>query len=228
MSSSEIPIRIPMSCLAETITRAGRSLKSLLGPYKFQHGVKGVARTTYYQPALRIIRDYHRSGNSREVLNKGIFELKTRENSATNRTQRKKFAQNIEAIEAYHAVYGGRRFRLLPCRCLLYQIGSVTVKAQPDLWVEEGKEQVLLKIGMARHGTSYIDIMLSLLRKAAVSNKYKIRAKNFVYLNVKTGKEMICSGGLVRFNRTFKAASDHIAQIWPGLSETERPQPSAS
>ena len=54
----------------------------------------------------------------------------------------------------------------------------------------------MLKIGMARHKISYVDMLLSLLRKAAVSGGYKIRARNIVYLNVSTGREMICSGGL--------------------------------
>jgi hypothetical protein len=57
-----------------------------------------------------------------------------------------------------------------------------------------------------------------LLRKAAVSSGYKIRARNIVYLNVSNGEEMICSGGLTRFNRIFAAGAREIAGVWPKIS----------
>lgn len=92
---------------------------------------------------------------------------------------------------------------------------------QPDLWVEEDGTQVLLKIGMAKHNASYIDLVLSLLRKAAIRSGLRIRARNFVYLNVSTGREMICSGGLTRFNSTFSGAAREIASTWPKIAEPQ-------
>ena len=145
---------------------------------------------------------------------------------STESRERSRFERNISAVEAYKKIYGNRKFKILPNRRLEYHIAGITVKAQPDLWVEELETQVLLKIGIARHNSSYIDMLLSLLRKAVVSGGYKIRAKNIVYLNVSTQKEMICSGALTRFNRTFTAAAREIASLWPSIAAPDTP-PSA-
>ena len=52
-----------------------------------------------------------------------------------------------------------------------YRVGQIVVTAQPDLWVEENGTEVLLKIGIAKKKPSYVDILLTVIRKAAVSLK---------------------------------------------------------
>jgi hypothetical protein len=114
---------------------------------------------------------------------------------------------------------------VLKNRRLEFPLTGIVVTAQPDLWVEEDGIQVLLKIGMAKHNTSYIDLVLSLLRKAAIGSGLRIRARNFVYLNVSTGREMICST-LTRFNTTFSGAAREIASAWPKIViEPQSPNP---
>ena len=145
-----------------------------------------------------------------------VFAVDQRAVAESSR-ERIRCGRNVSAIQAYYKIYGQRRFRVLPNHRLAYEVGGVTITAQPDLWVDENGTQVLLKIGMARHGVTYIEMLLSLLRKAAVKSGYKIRAKNFVYLNVSNGKELICSGPLTRFNRTFVTGAHEIAGVWPTL-----------
>jgi hypothetical protein len=217
-------IRVSMSCLADFVTKPGRSAESRLRPFKFSKRGEGFARSSYYQIALRTIRVYHSQGNDPAVLEQALQEMRARNVSATDGRQRAKFQHNARAIEAYRKLYGKRKFKILPNRRLQYPIGGIIVAAQPDLWVEEEGSQVLLKIGMAKHNVSYIDLVLSLLRKAAISGGLKIRAKNFVYLNVSSGQEMVSSGGLTRFNRTFTAAAREIAGAWPKIT-TEPPPP---
>jgi hypothetical protein len=211
-------VRVSMSCLAEFVSSPGRSPQARLRPYKFSRRGEGFARTSYYQPGLKAIRAYHVGGNDRVILDRAIEELRKREIIAERNPQRIRFERNVAAIEAYHKIYGKRRFKVLPNHRLAYDVGGITITAQPDLWVEEDGTQVLLKVGMARHGVSYIDMLLSLLRKAAVKSGHRIRAKNFVYLNVSTGKELICSGPLTRFNRRFAAGAQEIADLWPTLT----------
>ncbi len=207
-------IRVSMSCLAEFVTSYGRSAESRLRPYKFNKRGEGFARSSYYQYALRTIRAYHSEGNDPTVFERDVLEMRARADKATEDWERAKFERNISAVEAYRRIYGNRKFNILPNRRLEYRIGGIVVTAQSDLWAEEQGTQVLLKIGMARHKISYVDMLLSLLRKAAVSGGYKIRARNIVYLNVSTGREMICSGGLGRFNSTFAAGAREIAGVW--------------
>jgi hypothetical protein len=210
-------IRVSISCLAEYVTSDGRSAESRLRPYKIKRG-EGAARCSYYQYALSTIRTYHSAENDPAVFRRDLLEMRIRADKATKNWERSKFERNISAVEAYRRIYANRKFRILPNRRLKYQIGGIVVTAHADLWVEEHGTQVLLKIGMARHKPSYIDMLLCLLRKAAISSGYKIRARNFVYLNVSNGKEMICSGGLTRFNRTFATAASEIADVWPTIT----------
>jgi len=215
-------IRVSMSCLAEFVTSYGRSAESRLRPYKFNKRGEGFARSSYYQYALRTIRAYHSQGNDPTVFERDVLEMRARADKATEDWERAKFERNISAVEAYRRIYGNRKFNILPNRRLEYRIGGIVVTAQSDLWAEEQGTQVLLKIGMARHKISYVDMLLSLLRKAAVSGGYKIRARNIVYLNVSTGREMICSGGLGRFNSTFAAGAREISGVWQRI-KTDTP-----
>lgn len=210
-------VRVSMSCLAEFVSSPGRSPQARLRPYKFSGRGEGFARTSYYQPGLKAIRGYHVGDNDTALLNRAIEELRKRETSATTSRDRVRLERNVSAIQAYYKIYGARRFNVLPNHRLSYEVGGITITAQPDLWVEEEGTQVLLKVGMARHGGTYIDMILSLLRKAAVKSGHRIRAKNFVYLNVSTGKELICSGSLTRFNREFANGAREIAEVWPTL-----------
>lgn len=212
-------IRVSMTCLADFITKRGRSPESRLRPFKFSKRGEGFARSVYYQTALKTIRAYHSQDNDPAVFDRAIAELRNSADAAENKRDRSKFEHNLEALVAYRKLYSKRRFRILPARRLEYRLGSIIIKAQPDLWVQEDQAQVLLKIGIPRHGTSYIEMILTLLRKAAASARVKIRAKNFVYLNVATGREMISSGALTRFNSTFREAARDIAGIWPNVTE---------
>jgi hypothetical protein len=210
-------IRLSISCLADFVTSASRSPASRLRPYKIKRG-EGSVRCSYYQRAVRTVRMYHAAGNDPTVVAKEIIELTALASTATKKQSRTRFERNIMAINGYTKIYGNRQFRVLPNKRLRCEFGNVLATAQADLWVEENGTQVLLKIGVARHGREYIDLLLSLLRKAAVKSGHRIRAKNIVYLNVLTGTEVICSGGLTRFNRLIRTASMEIEKLWPQIT----------
>lgn len=214
-----------MSCLAEFVTTYGKSAESRLRPFKFNQRGEGFARSSYYQRALQTIRTYHAEGNNPGIFDRNLLEMHVRADKATESWERTKFERNASAVRAYRKVYGNRNFKILPNRRLAYRIGGIVITAQTDLWAEEQGTQILLKIGMAKHSVSYIDMLLSLLRKAAVSSGHKIRAKNIVYLNISNGKEMICSGGLTRFNRTFAAAAREILHVWPSIASPSSDSP---
>jgi len=68
-------------------------------------------------------------------------------------------------------------------------------------------------------------IVLTVIRKAAIGGGRKIRAKNIVYLNVSTGKEMICRSSLKQFNRTLSFVAREIAKAWPHVMPNPNPEP---
>src|SRR5271169_6313341 len=104
----------------------------------------------------------------------------------------------------------------------MYRIGPVVVTAQPNLWVEELGTQVLIKIGIAKKQPVLIDVMLYLIRKAAVASGYRVRARNVVYLDVTNGEERSCDDNLKRFNRLFVVSAREMATIWDTLTEPVR------
>jgi len=210
-------IRISVTCLAEFTTTYGRSAESVLRPYKFNKRGEGFARSSYYQHALSAIRMYHSNGNDPKVLEAALHELRAGADKTASSRERSKLRHNISAIEAYRQLYRNRNFNILPNRRIAYRIGQIDVTAQPDLWVEENGKQVLLKIGVSKKAPSYVDIVLTIMRKAAVSNHYSVQARNVVYLDVSTGRELICKAGLVRFNQTFIARAREIANVWPKM-----------
>jgi len=215
-SSEEI--RISVSGMAEFVTSPGRSTKSLLHPYKFNKRGEGFVRSRYYQLAIAAIRAYHAAGNDIAVFEKNIHELQARAEATTKPWERPKLANNIRAIEAYRRVYGNRHFTICPNHRLEYRINEIIVTARPDLWVQENDTQVLLKIGLAKKRPAYVDILLTIIRKAAVNSGYRIRSKNIVYLDVSTGKELICSAGLRRFNKVFAEKAREIVTVWPTIT----------
>jgi hypothetical protein len=210
-------IRISVTCLAEFVTTYGRPAESVLRPYKFSKRGEGFARSRYYQHALTAIRMYHSNANDLQILETALFELRARADKTASSRERSKLLHNIRAIAAYRHNYKDRKFNVLPNRRIAYRIGQINVTAQPDLWVEENGNQVLLKIGVSKKTPSYVDIILTVMRKAAVSNHYRVRAKNVVYLDVSTGQELICKAGLVRFNKTFMARAREIGNVWPKM-----------
>lgn len=224
------PVRVSVSCLAELIKSPNRSADSvarLLRPFKYNKRGEGFARTAYYKPTFTAIRSYHSNGNDSRIFDAAIVELRTKATKADDKLERVKFEKNIDAVAAYRTIYGKRRFRVLPNHRISYPVGKVVFTAQPDLWVmdEDAGIQVLLKIGITKKQPSYVDILLTVIRKAAIASGYTdVRAKNVVYLNVTTGKEMICEGGLKRFNRTFVFIARTIVAAWNHVTPPEPTQ----
>jgi hypothetical protein len=207
-------IRVSVTCLAEFATNYGRPAESVLRPFKFNKRGEGFARSRYYRHALVAIRKYHEHTNDPEVLDTALAELHAMSQKSTVSRERARLERNIRAIRAYRSIYKDRHFRVLPNHRIAYRIGQLEVTAQPDLWVEENGTQVMLKIGVSKKQPSYVDIILTVMRKAAVSSHYNVRARNIVYLDVLTGQETICKAGLVRFNRTFQARARQIVDAW--------------
>jgi hypothetical protein len=231
--TGDVEIRIPASCLAEFVTSSGRSPQALLRPYKFNRKGEGFVRARYYQPALKVMRAYHMQKNDPDVFYRARLEFQRRADTSSKRGQQKKYENNIAALDAYQQACKSRKLVILTARRFEYGLGPITVTAEPDLWVEEGKRQIVLKVGIARKNRTYIDALLTIFRKAAVASGYRIRAENFVYLDVASGKELTCKTSLAAFNQTFRSSAEQIAKVWPDIQEStstsraRRPKPAA-
>jgi hypothetical protein len=210
-------VSVSASCFAEYITSSG-SPESKLRPFKFPQKGEGHIRSSYYPTAIAVLSKYHKSENDPNVFTNALLELRKKITQTNDKGLRTKYGHNATAIESYRETYKDRIFKVLPKRTIAYQRGPLLITVQPDLWAEENGILVLVKIGITRKHNSYVDILLTIIRKAAISHKYRVRAKNVVYLDIMTGKEMICKTPLTRFNRTFNDAAREIARVWPNVN----------
>jgi hypothetical protein len=218
-------IRVSASCIADVVTAGPTaSLIALLRPYKDRKKGKGFMRSVYYKPTLSAVRNYHARNRDPLVFREAILELEKKAEVSEKRSLQTQFRRNIQAIQAYERLYKNRNFVIQSNHRLSYKIGPITLTAEPDLWVTENGVPVLLKIGLASKKRGFIDVMLTVIRKAAVSSGYKVRAKNIVYLNIRTGEEMTCRGSLKRFNLDFSSAARQIARVWPVVKPDDTQQ----
>lgn len=199
------PIRLSATGVAEFIQASPATRTRKLQPFKYPHRGEGAGRSSYYKPTIDTVREYHRRGDPK-IIRRKIEELTTLENdSSLPKRNRTRARRNIDALMAYEDLYGNRNFSVQPNHRLAFKVGSVTITAQPDLWVEENGVQVLIKLGVAKNRSSdYIDLLLHLIRKAAIATGYKVRARNIAYLNVATGEEVVSQLQLSHFNRTIR------------------------
>jgi hypothetical protein len=211
-------IRIGASGFSECVTSFPKITHAKLRPFKIKTKGEGAGRSGYYKRALDAIREYHRRGNDPTVFKNAKQELGALFESLDPKTQyrdRVKTAKNVEALIAYEQVYGHRLFLMQNRHRISVQIGHVVITAQPDLWVSENGVEVLIKVGAAKKKEQEIDIMLYLLRKAAVASGYRIRSRNVVYLDIAHGQERCCQNNLARFNRVFAGVAKLIEATWP-------------
>lgn len=215
-------IKISASGVAEFIAASPASKANRLRPFKYRDRGEGAGRSSYYQKAVSTIREYHRAGNDHSVIRHALEDLMVVAHDKSLHTLvRVKARRNSEALLAYEKRYGRRKFRVLPNHRISLPMGDVTITVQPDLWVEEEGTQVLIKIGVAkRKSQKYVDLLLHVIRKAAIATGYRVRARNVVYLDIATGKEVVSQLPLPYFNRTLTSARHEIAQLWPSVTLT--------
>lgn len=221
-------IKVSASCLADVVTAGPRaSLASILRPYKHNKRGQGFIRSVYYRPTFIAIRHYHEANNDQGIFRVAKLEMQKKHDLSDKQWEKTKCNRNIQAIEAYERRYGNRKFVVQTNHRLSFKLGPIVITAEPDLWVTELGIPVLLKVGMAKKKRDFVDILLTVIRKAAVASGYRVRAKNIVYLDISNGKELVCGRSLIGFNQTFRSIAHKIAREWPQVNSGYEPGPSA-
>jgi hypothetical protein len=148
-------IRISASGVAEFIEASPANRLKKLRPYKYRTMGEGAGRSGYYKSTIDTVREYHKASRDPKVIRRKIEELTAIEgNSSLPKRNRSKARRNIDALLAYEDRYGDRDFNVLPNHRLSFEVGDVTITAQPDLWVKENGTEVLIKIGVGGRRTS--------------------------------------------------------------------------
>jgi hypothetical protein len=221
--NGELIPQLPVSCLAEYVTRGGRSPESILRPYKFRERGEGHVRIVFHPPVVAVIRKYYSQGRDPNILEAAIADWQKRSCTTDKKSLRGKLHSNIIALNSFRQHYEHKNFKVLPIRRISCPIGPLTFTASPDLWVEVEGKQFLIKIGFGRKKRSYADVILAVMRRAALIHGHRIRQHNAVYLNVMTGEEFVGRFGYKRIALTLERAASEIAQAWPRVSQVDVP-----
>jgi len=212
-------LQLPVSCLAEYATRGGRSPESVLRPYKFRGAGEGIARILFRPPVVAIIRRYFKLNRDAKVFENALADWHVRADATAKKGQRSKLQSNISALTLFRLQYARREFEILPAHKISYQIGQIVFTASPDLWVRENGQEHLIKIGFGKRSRSYIDILLAVMRRAALAHRHRIRPRNAVYLSVLTGEELVSRFAYRDLALTLAAAASEIVKAWPKVTQ---------
>jgi hypothetical protein len=212
---------LPVSCLAEYVTRGGRSPESILRPYKFRDRGEGLARIVFRPPVVNVIRKYYKLDSNSGVFDSAIADWQKKADATDKRSLRAKLHSNIVALNSFRRHYQDRDFKVLPIHRISCQVGPLVFTALPDLWVKVKDREILIKIGFGKKNRSYVDIVLAVMRRAALVHGHRIRQHNAVYLNVRTGEELAGRFAYRRVALTLAGAAREIAETWPKVARLE-------
>jgi hypothetical protein len=210
---------LPVSCLAEYVTRGGRSPESILRPYKFRDRGEGLARIVFRPPVVTVIRNYYKLNSNSEVFDSAIADWQKRADATDKKSLRAKLHSNVIALNLFRRHYQDKDFTVLPLHRISCQIGPVVFTALPDLWVKVKDRELLIKIGFGKKNRSYVDIVLLVMRRAALIHGHRIRQHDAVYLNVRTGEELVGRFAYKLHALTLATAASEIAEVWPRVAQ---------
>src|SRR5579862_1033479 len=138
---------LSVSCLAEYITRGGRSPESVLRPYKFKDLGEGRARIVFHPPVLTVIRRFYKSNKDTRVIDTAIAAWESKAGKTDKKSVRSKLHSNIKGLRLFLTRYGNKEFEILPSRKISYLIEQLIFTASPDLWVKANGRELLIKVG---------------------------------------------------------------------------------
>jgi hypothetical protein len=228
MLKSEAVPPLSVSCLAEYVTRGSRSPESVLRPYKFKDLGEGRARIVFHPPVLTVIRRFYKSNKDVQVIDAAIAAWESKADKTEKRSVRSKLRSNIKGLRLFLTRYGSKELEILPSRKISCLIEQLVFTASPDLWVKANGRELLIKVGFGKKGRSHIDIVLAVMRRAALMSGYRVRQHEALYLNLRTGEEMFPRFAYKQIAVTLSSAARQIARIWPTVTASAAPAPSLS
>lgn len=219
---------LSVSCLAEYITRGSRSPESVLRPYKFKDLGEGRARIVFHPPVLTVIRRFYKSNKDVKVIAAAIADWERKADKTDKKSVRSRLYSNVKGLRLFLARYGDKEFEILPSRKISCLIEQLVFTATPDLWVRASGRELLIKVGFGKKKRSYVNIVLAVMRRAALLHGYRVRQHEALYLNLRTGEEMFPRFSYKQIAVTLSSAARQIARIWPEVSASAAPVPSLS
>ena len=159
----------------------------------------------YYARAIRIIRSYHKNGNSQDYLRDELRKLGEKWQATETRQSRTQLGMNLMAIEAYMRLFANRTWRITPCPRIHYSSKSVRISATPDLAVKDEKGIHLIKLGVRKEKEieDVVRLMLRVIYQAC-EGQVEIAPEDIAYFDVSTGEVIRGAQADLRLARTIE------------------------
>jgi hypothetical protein len=211
---------IPVTCLAEFITRGRRSAESVLRPFKFSDIDEGRARVIFRPPVLTVIRRYYKSGRHQAVIDEAINAWQEKAEATEKKAVRSRLRSNVSGLKLFLRRYGDKEFEVLPVRKISCRIEQLTFTAPPDLWVRMNGREKLIKLCFGKRKRAYAEVILLVMRRAALQHGYRVHRRDAMYVNVLTGQEIVANFAFRQAILTLSGAARDITRMWLNVSRS--------
>ncbi len=223
MGNAEGIPQLPMSCLAEFVTRGRRNPESVLRPFKFRELAEGKARIIFRPPLLGVIRRFYRSGRKVEVLQEAAAAWQEMAEASDKKAVRSRHRSNIKSLEFFWRRFADREFEIMPMNRTTCTIEQIVFTATPDLWAKVKGRELLIKFGFAKRKRSYAEVIVLVMRRAALLQGHRVRQRDAIYMNVSTGEQITAGFTFRQAALTLSNAAKEIAKVWPRISRLPTP-----
>lgn len=207
-------IRISLKGLVKYMTSRSSVQRKTLSDFKYPNP-EGKAQAGYYREARSAIVTYHRNQHIPDWLRRRADILAA--NASANSGQiRTRLNHNARALRAYERQFSGRQFTVLTDLALELTFAGVRVSVYPDLHVQEGGKEKMIKLdfNVGSPDDEGIKIVTQAMFEAAEGAGLGLPSSCVLYYDLSSGK--IFKGARMgsRMLADIEAACLNIAAIW--------------
>jgi hypothetical protein len=212
-------IKMSVKGLAKFMTASPAAQRRILKEFKFPDDDEPKAMRLYYGEATDAIKGFHRRGNDTQwLMNQAdlLSELATSLGGQSGVRLR----NNARGLRQYAQNFQGRTFSILSDLRLALVHGNVKITVAPDLHVNEGNKEKIIKLDFSQ-GTieeTQIKIISQCMFEAFRAAHGAITPSSVLYLRVPNGIEHRGARIGARLRADVRAACDNIAALWDTIT----------
>ncbi|WP_353072459.1 hypothetical protein [Tunturiibacter gelidiferens] len=162
--------------------------------YKRAKSGEAKGRSTYYTPALQVIKRTLCPDGTAEQKVAAIAAVCSSRPTWTDQANDSRKESNVRVFRAFHSKFGSKEIKIFPAPRMQFQVSKdVAVNIQPDLFFESEKHVTMLKLGLCKkpRSESAVRLILQALSKASKRKGLKLPIKNFQFLDTVSGNSFV-------------------------------------
>jgi hypothetical protein len=201
--------------LADYMTSSAAGQRNLIKQYKYPGEDEARAKILYYREARDRIVAFHRTARNAQWLTSQAANLLGIASLTSGKT-RTRLRHNARALVAYGNYFSNKNFTVLEELPLSIIYGDVRVTAYPDLHVNEGNQEKLIKLDFSKEAlpNEARRIICQVFLEASTQAGMNFLGKNILLFDVTRGEEYKLARVGSRMRTNIEAACKTISAIW--------------